>query len=211
MLYGALKLITAPTVEPVVVADVKEWLRVESGVTADDNLCASLLKAVRRNVEHHTKRNLCSATWDWVLDDALPSEPFNLPLPPVQSVTGIYFTDDDDVEGSAVSTSKYLVDVNDKMRPARVILKSGSTWGDTDRRSVMGTRIRIVAGYGSAGTTTAASGATAGDVPEDIVLAIKRMILTNYENREDVLVDASVASIPKDARMLLAPYRVLRV
>ena len=56
-----------------------------------------------------------------------------------------------------------------------------------------------------------ANGATAGDVPEDIVLAIKRMILTNYEYREDLLAGTIVAEIPTDARMLLAPYRIVRV
>lgn len=207
MLTGALKVFTAPAVEPVALADVKEWLRVEAAITADDNMLNALIRAARKSVERYLRRGIMSQTWDLIVDEPLPTTPFELPLPPLQSVTGIYFTDTSDVEGAAVDASKYLVDANDPERPGRIILKDGQSWGDTSLRTYMGTRIRFVAGYGA----TAASGATAGSAPEDLVLAIKRTILSNFEVREDLVLGTIVASVPSDAKRLLAPFRVMRV
>lgn len=207
MLYGSLLTITPAAVEPVSLADVKEWLRVEAAITADDNLCNALLRASRKAIEKKIRRALMTTTFDLVLDDPLPVEPFEMPVPPLQSVTGIYFTNTADVEGAAVTASKYIVDNLDTSRPARIILKESQSWGDTSLRKYMGTRIRFVAGYGA----VAASGATAGSVPEDLVLAIKRTILTNFEFREDLLAGTIVAQIPADASKLLAPFKVDRV
>lgn len=206
MEVGRRKLITAPTVEPVSTADVKEWMRIESGVTTDDNLIAALIKAIRRQIERETRRGLMTQTWDIFFDDPIGEEVI-LPFPPLQSVTGIYFTDTDDVEGSAVDSSLYIVDANDPFREGRIILKDGQSWDNSGNRSKLGTRIRFVCGYGA----TAASGSTAGSVPEDLVLAMKRIILTNYEVREEIALGTIAAKIPIDAQVLLAPYRIMRV
>ena len=204
-MLGNLKIITLPTVEPVVKADVKEWLRVESTVTTDDNLVDAMIRSARKAVERYTRRALMTQTWDFVMDDPLPTVPFELPLAPLQSVTGIYITDTSDVEAAAISTAKYLVDTDTSPnfeRAGRIILKETQSWGDTSRRAYMGTRIRFVCGYGA----TAASGSTAGSCPEDIVLAIKRIILASYEFRGD-----EEPVMPIEAKKLLAPHRILRV
>lgn len=201
--YGRLTLVTAPTVEPCTTADVKEYLRVESGVTTDDNLIAALLKAVRKHVESLYSLAIMTQTWDWFLDSA-PGPELVLPLRPVASITGVFFTDTDGTEGAAVDSSKYTLDTAGARH--RIVLNDGESWGHTGLRTFKGTRVRFVAGYGA----TAASGDTAGSAPEDLVLAIKRIVLHHYENREQVS-SGGMTEIPQAAAMLLNNYWIPRL
>jgi hypothetical protein len=65
----SLTIITAPTVEPVTVAEAKEHLNIAAGVTADDSLLASYIKAARRHGENITRRAFVSTTFELVLDE----------------------------------------------------------------------------------------------------------------------------------------------
>lgn len=198
----SLTLITAPTVEPVSNADAKAFCRVDA--TADDNLFTSLIVAARRAAESYTKRALCTQTWEWQFDGP-PGDVLFIPKPPLLSITSIKFTDTDGTEGAAVASSVYTVDTG--RSPGRVLLNPGQNWGYTSLRSFLGTRVKFVAGYGA----TAADGATAGSVPEDLALAIKRIVLTNFEAREDNVIGTIASKIPDDAKSLLDPYRVIRL
>lgn len=187
---------TAPTVEPIARADAKLFARVESSVTADDELFDSLIIAARKQIEQHTGRALMTQTWDWIIDGA-PERILEVPLPPLQSVSGIYFTDEDDTEGAAISSSLYVVDVARN----RIWLKDGEQWGYGSLRSFRSTRVRFVAGYGA----TAADASTTdvvGSCPGDIVLAARRMVVEIYEGRGP--------EIPADVLALLRPYVAVR-
>ena len=50
---------------------------------------------------------------------------------------------------------------------------------------------------------------TAGfkNVPEDIKLAVKMMVNTMYERREDVIIGTIVAEMPLGVKALLMPYK----
>ena len=73
---------TAPTVEPVELADVKNFMRVDED--RDDILINSLIVSARDYVERKTGRQLIDANWTLYL----PSFPslIRLPRPPLDSV-----------------------------------------------------------------------------------------------------------------------------
>lgn len=69
---GRLNLVTAPTAEPVTLADAKLHLRVN--VSDDDALITDALIAGRERVELETGRQLITATWElWM--DGFPGQP----------------------------------------------------------------------------------------------------------------------------------------
>lgn len=58
-----LERLTSPEVEPIALADMKIHLRVQSGVTTDDDLITSLIQAGREWLEHRTGRALIDQQW----------------------------------------------------------------------------------------------------------------------------------------------------
>ena len=192
----ATRLITAATVEPLTLDEAKTHLRVD--ITDDDALIIAYIKAAREHVETtELSGALITQTWELVLD-AFPGNVFPLPLPPLQSVTSITYTDEDDVD-VVYSAANYRVDA--ASFPGRVVLKSGSSWPSVTLKEVGGVVIRFVAGYG-----------LAVSVPEPIKQATKLIIGDLYENRENTLVaqGVTIQTIPMSARYLLNSYRYKR-
>ena len=163
-----LELITAPAIEPVSLLEAKDHLRVE--IDNDDAIITALITAARRYGEKIQARAYITQTWDWFVDE-FPDLPFDVPLPPLQSITSIKFFDEDDVE-STFSSGKYHVDTKGFL--GRITLNSGESWPSTTLRPINGVVIGLVAGYGAAST----------DVPEEILLALKILIAHYYENRQ---------------------------
>lgn len=163
-----LELIAAPLVEPVSLAEAKDHLRVE--ITDDDTLISTLITAARRYGEKIQARAYITQTWDWFIDE-FPKLPFDVPLPPLQSITSIKYYDEDDVEFT-FNSAKYFVDSKGFL--GRITLNSGESWPSTTIRPINGVVIRFIAGYGTAST----------DVPEEILTALKLIIAHYYENRQ---------------------------
>ena len=79
-------LVTSPTVEPLSLAELKSWLKID---TADDDaLLAGVLAAARLGVEAASGRKLMTQTWRLALNDWPPS-PIALPVAPVQAVPAV--------------------------------------------------------------------------------------------------------------------------
>ncbi len=87
-------LVTAPTAEPVSLAEAKLHLRVDDN--ADDVLIGALITAARQHAEHDTRRALVTQTWKLVLD-AFPESVITLDRAPVSAVVSVVYTDPDGV------------------------------------------------------------------------------------------------------------------
>lgn len=191
----ALRLVTAPAMEPLTLAQALAQLRID--FADDDWYVGDLITAVRQHVETtELSSALISQTWELVLDD-WPSPSLRLPMPPLQSVTSIKYYDEDGNEAT-YSSANYLVDGDSW--PGRLVLKTGSNWPSVTLREINGVVIRFVAGYGDAPE----------DVPAPITQAMRLILSDLYENRENSpIVQGTVQPIalPFAARQLLASYR----
>jgi len=189
-----LTLITGPTVEPLTLAEARDQLRIDG--EDEDTLLAGLIQAAREWAEAFTRRALITQTWELVLNTWPTGDRFSLPLPPLQSVTSIKYTDIDGDEAT-FSSASYIADTDHT--PGRIVLKNGYSWPAVTLREVSGIRVRFVAGYGAA----------AADTPQVIRQAMLLVVGHLYENREDTVATGNLRTIPLGAEMLAWNRRVM--
>ncbi len=190
----ALTLITAPASEPVTLVETKLHLRVD--VDADDDLITALIQSAREYVEMVTRRALITQTWDYHADKFPSSREIALTYPPLQSVTGVYYTPLGEAEQTFAPAS-YVVDVHGT--PGRLLLADGASWPGDTLVEANGVRVQFVAGYGDA----------VDDVPRVVRQAVLLMVGHLYENREATAGVGNVREIPIGVAALLWTYRVL--
>lgn len=187
---GALTVNTAPTAEPITVAEAKEHLRVTH--SDEDAYIESLIHAARVHCETFTRRQLMSATLKYELD-GFPDQ-IVLPSPPLTSVSSIKHYDPSGTQ-QTVTASDYRVDSSSE--PGRVEPAYGKVWPPT--RSIINTvEIIYVCGY-----TNAAA------VPDGLKAAIKLMVAHLYENREVIITGTIIAKVPMAIDSLLWQHRAL--
>jgi uncharacterized phiE125 gp8 family phage protein len=204
----SLIVITAPTSEPVSVADAKLSPSFRVSVATDDTPIGALITAARELGEAITKRAFMPTTFEYVLDEFpfglrgyLRRYEIVLPCPPLVSVTSIKYIDANGTE-QTLSPSVYTVltypDVSGQSEPGKVFLASGQSWPSI-KDVPDAVRIRYVAGY-----------ATAAAVPGPIKTWITMRAGTMYDNPQAIVVGATVEKIQRDfIDGLLDPYRVI--
>lgn len=165
--WTGIKIKTAPTVEPVTVQEMREYLSL--GGTEDDTLLTGLITAARAALEKITGRTFVTTTYQLYFD-GFSFLPVKLARPPVQSVSSITYVDEDGVT-QTLSSSLYTVDVSSLY--GRVSPAYGESW-PTTRAQDNAVCIEFKAGYGDA----------AASVPEPLKIAIKMLAADVYEHRE---------------------------
>lgn len=185
-------LFTAPSVEPVTLAEAKLHCKVDAA--DDDSLITSLITAVRLQAEHLTGRALVTQTWDVTLD-AFPADSLELPFPPLQSVASITYLDADGASQTLAGT-EYQVITNELV--GRIVPAYGKTWPST-RAQPAAVTIRMVAGYG-----------LAASVPASIKAWMLISIATLYAQREAIMQGASTELPRGFCEGLLDAYRVVK-
>lgn len=85
--------ISGPAVEPVTLAEMKAYLRVDDDDGTQDDLIAGLVKAARLMIEAASRRILIEQRWRVVLDRWPAGGTILLPLSPLIAVDGITVTD----------------------------------------------------------------------------------------------------------------------
>lgn len=192
---AALKIITAPASEPVDLASAKAQLRVD-WVTEDTQISSYIL-AAREYCEGFQNRAYITQSWDLWLDGWPSEDRFNVPLPPLQSVTSIKYYDTANVE-TTLPAADYFVD--DKSEPGRVVLAYGKTWPSTTLRPANGVVVRFTAGYGLAAA-----------VPQKVKQAILLLVTLMYEKRLPVVEGKIVGEVPFAVSSLLGLDRLIPV
>jgi len=182
-----------PATEPITLVEAKSHLRVD--FSDDDTYIGTLITTARKYCEQYTNRVFITQTWRLNLDYF--SNPFYLPVNPVQSVTTVKYYDENEAQ-QTLSAGDYQVDLlSDNAQIYEGIIANYPSIGDT----INPIEVIFVAGYGAA-----------ADVPADIKHAMKIMISHLYENREGVNVPAqSIATqipLPQSAKNLLGFYRI---
>ena len=175
----SLTLITAPSLEPMTLAEAKLHLRVDG--TDEDDLITALIVAARRRAEHLLTRALITQTWELTLDE-FPAADIQLLKPGVLSIVSVKYLDSAGVE-QTVDSADYALDA--ATIPGWVLLASGASW-PTTYDGANAVRVRFTCGYGPA----------ASDVPADVVAWCKLQVGALYRNREGVAAGQSVAELP---------------
>lgn len=212
------KLVTAPTVEPITLDEAKAHLRVSW--TNEDALITTLISAARRLAEVIASEVFVTSTYD-IIEDAFPinsgyvnramrasaasfqggfySTPisaffpssvgiYTVPKRPLQSVTSITYLD---TSGTlqTLSPSVYTVATGS---PGRIAPAFGQIWPVT-LPQIGAVTYRVVCGNGN----------TAASVSDNVKAALKLLVGHLYVNREAVSQDGQFATLPLGIEELL--------
>lgn len=158
-----LRLVTAPTDEPVTLAEVKAHCVI--GHDEDDLLLAIMISAAREHGESITGRSWVPKTLEVVLD-SFPSGHIDLPCSPITAVASVKYIDVDGVE-QTLDASEYTVDSESLV--GRIVVSD--EWPDT-RDTVNAVRVRYTAGWAT--------------VPSAIKQWLLIRVATLYEHRESL-------------------------
>lgn len=185
----ALKLINAPTEQPVSLDEARTQCRVDG--TDSDVLLGVLIKAARQLAESKTNRGFAPAEWELSLD-AFPSA-IVLPVSPVTAIASVKYLDTAGVEQTLPGTA-YVADLNSI--PARIAPAANASWPATaDRTGAV--RIRFNAGHA---------------VNDDYIAAAKLwmlMAISTWFSNPEAVVTANIAGLPRTyCDGLLDEYRI---
>lgn len=212
--YAGIKVYTAPSSEPVSLAEAKLHCRID--IDDDDDFISSLITAARSYCETFTRRAFVTQTLEITLDNYPDLTRFRnfeggyptrlsycydfarstilLPRNPIQSVSSITYLDGDGVS-TVLSASNYRVDIVSE--PARVTPAYSLAW-PTTQWVTNAITIRYIAGYGAASA-----------VPAELKAAIKLLVGHWYENRESVNIGNIVTEMPMAVESLLWSKRLI--
>lgn len=182
------RLITAPTSEPVSVAELKAHLRVTA--TADDAYLGSLITAAREYAEQQTGRALAAQTRETTADAFPRSGVLPLGYAPAVSISSVKYLDVEGVE-QTLESSVYAIDT--RSEPGALLLAVGKSWPDT---AAIPSAVRVQYTCGAASS-------------ESLKLAIKLVAAWWYEQRLPVNVGNIVNELPNSLSAILWSNRVL--
>lgn len=171
--------ITPRTEEPLTQAEVK--LAAHITTTADDGHVDIVRKAAARHFERVTRRETTVVTYDYFRSRFPIERRFEIPFPPLASVTTVKYFDVDGVEQTLAATE---FDTDITTEPGTVFLKPDKEWPEIqDQREVKAVTVRFVAGL------------TAATMEDEDKQAILFLAVHWLENREAVMVDERVAAV----------------
>ena len=140
---------TAPTVEPLTLAETKVHLREDLTDAGNDALITSLITVARQACEHRVQRALMLQTLEATLDAfpcasaRNPDAAIELIMPPVIDVTSVTYTA---ANGSStvLASTDYTLDA--RSEPARLVPAYGLSW-PTTQAGIAAVRVVYRAGY----------------------------------------------------------------
>jgi uncharacterized phiE125 gp8 family phage protein len=180
-------LIAGPAVEPLALADMRAFLRLDD--TGEDDLVAALINAARQCVEAASGRIMMAQTWRLAIDLWPDDRVVGVPLSPLISVDAVRVFD---AAGVAMVLPPPLYRVDDTFDPARVLVDATAP---IPGRSRHGIEIVVRVGYGTLADT----------VPGPLRHAIRMLVARWFENRGDA--SDPVQPLPPDVLALVAPFR----
>jgi len=189
-----LELVTAAAVEPVLIDEVKDYLRVDGDT--EDALISALIITAREHLEGRDGmlgRALVRQTWDWTFDYFPPGK-LKVPLPPLISVTSITYQSNGSPTEETYSSASYTVKASEN--GGQIYPNYGTSW-PTTLGVPNAITVRFIAGYGGSWN----------DVPAPIRLAMQYLIRHWYDNREAFSM-ADFREVPATVEALVGNYRV---
>lgn len=178
---------TAPTIEPVTLAEAKAHCKVDTN--DDDPLLTLEIAAARQYAQLRTGRQLISAIKKLWLD-RFPAE-IVLPCPPLAATPAIAITYVDQ-NGDTQTLAAAAYQTTSGQMPARIRPAYGYLWPST-RSQMEAVQVAFTCGYG----------ATMATVPDLLRGAILMMVEHLYENREPFITGMIIATFPLSVAHIL--------
>lgn len=197
MSHRSLSLVTAPTVEPLLLSEVKNHLRLSHDTHAEDAQLWISMRVAREYLEGKygiVGVVLATQTWDLLLDCFPSGDQITVPLYPIQEVTFLRYTDSGNVVTTWAATN-YTVDLDSE--PGRIVLTYQNSWPSFTAAPMNPIRLRFVAGYDPAGNLIPASpaGTTRRKrLPETLKMALLLLVGHFFENREETTNETAAVS-----------------
>jgi len=188
------KISTAPTAEPITLAQAKSQCLVESEYTEDDDFLKTAIIAAREYFERVTGKLLMPQTVKLALSRFPRGRKIDLGLFPIESITSIKYRDSDNAE---VVLSAALYSFVDFITPPIIELDSAESWPVTYIR-LDAVIIEMVAGY-----------TTASLVPQSSKNAILMLVASLYANRETVTENGKASVMDKTYSNLFTSEKTL--
>jgi len=178
----SLRLITAPTTQPVTTAEAKAWARID---TADDDAVVdSLIAATTRHIERITGIGIMTQTWEQVLDSFPADGSILLTRGPVTAITSVKYYDADSVL-QTIDPANYVLDA--AADPQWLVRASSYSWPAV-ASGINNVEIRFTCAVAAADLA-------------DLKTAILMLVAFWYRDRE------AMGSIPDGVLALIANHR----
>lgn len=186
----AVKVITAPSAEPITLAQVKMNLRIVLDDEDDD--IERMIVTARQMAEGRLNRALMPQVLEFAADQFCAQ--IKVPRPPLRALTSVKYIDSDGVE-QTLDPAGYLLD--DYVDPPTIAAAYGSPWPATRARGAA-VKVRYDAGY-----------ADAASIPAPIIQWMHLAIGSMYENREAFINGSISQQLAGDFfQQLIQPYMV---
>ncbi|MDJ1159031.1 hypothetical protein QNA08_12370 [Chelatococcus sp. SYSU_G07232] len=186
-------LVSGPAVEPVSLAAMKAHLRLDTG--EEDDLVTSLVTAARLMVEAASGRLLVAQTWRLVLDVWPTEGVLRVPLTPFAGLLAARLAARDGGAPEPLPLAAFATDT--RAEPGRIALVAPVP---PPRLARGGIELDVAAGYG----------ADPAAVPMPLRQAVTELAAHWFEHRGDGEA-AAEAALPPGVRVLLAPFRRMRL
>jgi len=178
------------------VAQLKERARILDGDADSDALVQSYITAARLQVERDTGFALPKQTLAVSFDQAVVSLPYRIPMPPLQDVTSVIYTDS---AGNATDLDLNLViaQIDRVSRPGRVIFTADAFAGLAPPVSVQALGFVVTAGF------------TAATMPEALRFAVG-LLASHYltAGRDRTVIGTSVLPMPAGYDEVIDAYKL---
>ncbi|MCO5063121.1 MAG: head-tail connector protein [Rhizobiaceae bacterium] len=178
---------TGPEVEPVTLAELKQYLRLSH--SSEDELLAGLLRAAREDVERVTGLALIEQGWRLVMDRPMTGGMILLPRHPVREVVSVTLYAQDGTP-QILDAGAYQTDT--LSRPARILLAEQAG----GLRAMNGVEVEFTCGFGEAGP----------DVPDLLRRAITHLAAHWYEFRTSFGPSDQPVSYPAGYERMISGY-----
>ena len=186
-LQHRLERVTAPSIDPVTIAECKRHMRIEH--SDDDVIIGSLINVAVNylDVTGMLGKAMITQTWAEYVD--FHATTVHLSITPVQSVSSIEYYDVNNVLQTDTLSNYYIIGTKGYKT---IYPKSGYAWPVTFKRDDA-IKITYVVGY--------------GDTAERVRHALKMLVANYYENRENELVGTISKTLPFGVEQLIATER----
>lgn len=175
--------------EPVTLAEVKAWCRIERG--DEDELLAGLVRAARETIEADTRLMLVRRGFRLSVDPVPGDGWIEIARHPLAAVTEVVAYD--------IAGTPATFPAGDAVIERAVGIEAIRVSPRVRAAGANGVEIEFTAGF------------AAGEMPENLKLALKRIVAAAYELRAEVPLAQQPGIVPPLARALLAPYRERRI